>query len=302
MKKPLLLIFNFLAFVVLSFSQPKELIVKAGARGLFFEHKVAAKENFYSIGRLFNVHPRKLAAFNGLTMTKGLSLGQLVNVPLSDTNFVHHTGTGIPVYYLSTAKQTAAAISTVSKTPVDAIRKMNRLSTDNIAAGKKVMIGYLVNDAEHAIAENTPTVDGPVSKPDVVKTNEKTVLNETSTPEPPAKEVIQSANTSDGYFKASFVQQVKAYPLSKDETVTSGIFKTTSGWNDAKFYALIDGVEPGTIIKIVNPVNNKEVYAKVLGQMSGIRQNQGLNLRISNAAAAALEIAEPDKFVVKVNY
>ncbi|MES1218374.1 MAG: hypothetical protein ABUT20_22905, partial [Bacteroidota bacterium] len=102
--------------------------------------------------------------------------------------------------------------------------------------------------------------------------------------------------------KGSFVQQVKKYPLSKEETVTAGIFKTTSGWSDAKFYALIDGVEPGTIIKVVNPDNNKEVYAKVLGQISGIRQNQGLNLRISNSAAAALEIAEMDKFIVKVNY
>ena len=36
--------------------------------------------------------------------------------------------------------------------------------------------------------------------------------------------------------------------------------------------------------------------------MSGIRQNQGLDIRISNAGAAALEITEQDKFIVKVNY
>ena len=115
-------------------------------------------------------------------------------------------------------------------------------------------------------------------------------------------DVVQSNYSGDGFFKTGFVQQVKTYPLSKEETVTAGIFKTTSGWSDAKFYALIDGVEPGTIIRVINPNNNKEVYAKVLGQMSGIRQNQGLNLRISNAAASALEIPETDKFIVKVNY
>jgi hypothetical protein len=53
---------------------------------------------------------------------------------------------------------------------------------------------------------------------------------------------------------------------------------------------------------VINPVNNKAVYAKVLGEMSGIRQNAGLDVRISNAAAAALEITELDKFIVKVNY
>ena len=59
---------------------------------------------------------------------------------------------------------------------------------------------------------------------------------------------------------------------------------------------------PGTIVRVINPSNNKTVYAKVLGEMSGIRQNEGLNIRISNAAAAALEVTEQDKFIVKVNY
>ena len=36
--------------------------------------------------------------------------------------------------------------------------------------------------------------------------------------------------------------------------------------------------------------------------MSGIRQNEGLNIRISNAAASALEIQEQDKFIVKIIY
>src|SRR6185295_6050154 len=140
--------------------------------------------------------------------------------------------------------------------------------------------------------DNKPDLSTAVENP--VKEDAKPAVKE----EPRQKQETQNGVAGDGYFKASFVQQVKTYPLSKEETVTSGIFKTTSGWSDAKFYALIDGVEPGTIIKVINPENNKEVYAKVLGQMSGIRQNQGLNLRISNAAASALEIPETDKFIV----
>jgi hypothetical protein len=105
-----------------------------------------------------------------------------------------------------------------------------------------------------------------------------------------------------GYFKPLFERQVKAQPAKVDETATAGIFKTASGWQDAKYYALMDGVEPGTIIRIINPTNSKAVYAKVLGEMSGIRQNQGYNLRLSNAAATALEVGDSEKFVVKVNY
>ena len=90
--------------------------------------------------------------------------------------------------------------------------------------------------------------------------------------------------------------------MKKDEVATAGIFKTASGWQDAKYYALIDGVEPGTIIRVLNPNNNKAVYAKVLDKMTGIRQNQGYTMRISNAAATAREITDSDKFFVRVNY
>jgi hypothetical protein len=102
--------------------------------------------------------------------------------------------------------------------------------------------------------------------------------------------------------RISFEQQVRKSPVSKDETVTAGIFKTASGWQDEKYYMLIDGVSPGTIIKISNPSNTRVIYAKVLGEMNGIRQNEGYNIRISNAAAAKLAITDQEKFIVKITY
>ncbi|MEP6700952.1 MAG: hypothetical protein ABJA85_06540, partial [Bacteroidota bacterium] len=112
----------------------------------------------------------------------------------------------------------------------------------------------------------------------------------------------KTVSSGQGYFKTHYEQQTRTTPVSKNEIVTAGIFKTTSGWQDAKYYLLIDKVSPGTIVKIINPANNKIIYAKVLGEMSGIRQNEGLNIRISNAAVATLEITEQDKFIVKINY
>ena len=105
-----------------------------------------------------------------------------------------------------------------------------------------------------------------------------------------------------GYFKNNFFQQVKSSPLTKDQTVTSSIFKTQSGWQDGKFYLLINGVEPGTIVKLTNPGNSKTIYAKVLYSMDKIRENQGVDIRISDAAASSLAVSETDKFILKVNY
>lgn len=327
MKKPYLLTIVFCFVYLCSFSQTDESIVKSGSKGLYIEHKVAAKENFYSLGRAYSIHPKHLAAFNALDMSKGLSVGQAINIPLTDSNFNRNESGGTPLYYKSALKQTVGTISAISKTPADNIRKWNSLTND-IAPNSSVIIGYLITSGEvpAAVASvsetpgpaETKTVAEskketiPVAKPkqdepkgvvavrkDPVKEESKIVIKEETfkiNPEPPA------ITTGDGYFKANFTQQVKAFPLTKDETVTSGIFKTTNGLKDGKYYALLDGVEPGTIIKVINPANSKAVYAKVLGQMSGIRQNEGLNLRISNTAASMLEINETDKFIVKVNY
>jgi hypothetical protein len=108
--------------------------------------------------------------------------------------------------------------------------------------------------------------------------------------------------SGQGYFKAFFDQQVKQKPASKTETVTAGIFNTTNGLQDAKYYMLINKVTPGTIIRVINPENNRTIYAKVLGEMDGIRLNKGLDIRISNLAAATLGITDTDKFILRINY
>ncbi|MGC4013232.1 MAG: LysM peptidoglycan-binding domain-containing protein [Luteolibacter sp.] len=295
------------------FSQNGDLFVKFGSKGLYLEHKVGAKENFYSISRMYLVHPRSIASYNGLDMSKGLSLDQVINIPLTDTNLNRKKNEGSPVFYQPMIRQTAASISALSKTPLENIRKWNNLADDKIGPGSKVIIGYLLPAAEIKVAKTAPVIKpettavlSPVEKPEepaekkeaaVTGSQREIILSETAQPAPGAV----SAG-GEGYFRDHFIQQVKKYPLSKDQTLSSGMFKTTSGWADGKYYALIDGVEPGMIIQVMNPSNNKTVYAKVLGPVSGIRQNQGLNLRLSNAAVTALALPEAGKFMVKVNY
>ena len=182
-------------------------------------------------------------------------------------------------------------------------------------------MGYLVSPEANNIVQSNPIQTEPIKK-EVDPTKKDVVVHEPVEQKKPVEEVrtkepekkTEPAVTKSqpppmavndgngGYFRPLFEKQVKAQPLSSDETATAGIFKTASGWQDAKYYALMDRVEPGTIVRIVNPSNNKAVYAKVLGEMSGIRQNQGYNLRLSNAAASALDINDTEKFIVRVNY
>jgi len=252
-------------------------------------------------------------------MNKGLNIDQVLHIPLSSANFSQSVNEGAAVYYKTGDNETLARMSgKLNNVPVDKIKYWNPGIPGNPESGKKVIIGFLVNTEglqqtaihheDKTDPDITTIVEPPVQKPVV---EEKKTEVKTETPvkvDPPVvKETVKPEKknvtpSDEGYFKSSYEQQLKSSPASKSETVTSGIFKTNSGWNDGKFYVLIDGVSTGTIVRITNPDNNKSVYAKVLGEMSGIRQNEGLNIRMSNAAASNLQITEQDKFVVKISY
>lgn len=320
MKKMIFLGF-FLAISLLGFTQGNRLVVRKGANGLYLEHTVAAKEGLYSIGRLYNVHPRHLAAFNSWDMSKGLAIGQLLQVPLSDTNFNQLSQRGTPVYYVTAQGEGLFRVSQISKKlTADKLRQWNGLKSDNISAGQYLIIGFLNSDEwvkytpavtpqkelvkeEDINGEASPTVQESATNVEPPKVIPPLPV-ETEKPKVEVKPVVTQKSGSEGYFKTYFEQQTKQQPVSKQQTVNSGIFKTLSGWQDGKFYLLMDNVQPGTIVKLSNPENGKVVFAKVLGEMAGIKLNQGLDIRISNAAASVLEVPEAntEKFILTVEW
>ena len=320
MKKSLLACLVSLCSLV-GYSQ-SDMVVHNNGKGLYVNHTVSPKENFYSIGRLYNIPAKDIAASNGLDMNNGLNVGQTLQIPLQAANFTQTANSGMPVYYVVGEREGLYRVSLKNNGVLMAnLRKWNNLNTDNISVGQRLIVGYVTSPElasykpaaapvrEQAVAEEKPQ---PQAQPVQTETAKK------PDPEPVRSQPTQTASTAStsavrpqqavvrdgngGYFKSQFEQQSKTSGKGKESMATSGIFKTASGWQDAKYYALIDGVEPGTIIQVVNPQNNKAIYAKVLGAMSGISQNKGLDLRVSNAAANVLEISDTEKFVVSVKY
>lgn len=115
---------------------------------------------------------------------------------------------------------------------------------------------------------------------------------------PVAEAAPPAANFDEsGFFKTAYEAQTTAASAT-DKSVHAGIFKTDKGWDDGKYYALIDGVPSGTIIKLSNPNANTTVYAKVLGDIKSLKQKNSPAVRISDAAATALRINAADFDVV----
>ena len=217
--------------------------------------------------------------------------------------------------------------------PVEKLEQWNKISNDDLRPGMKVIVGYLkVKGSQSALASRAKTVQ--TSPPVAVnKPQEKPVTNSTTTtttpkenttppkqedkqqevvdkPQPvkndnktnpvpvnddPRPVVNRSIDYNGGYFRGQYASSNKA------TTGTAGIFKSTSGWRDGKYYALMNNVPVGTIVKVEHPLTRKSVYAKVLGQLPDMKESNGLSIRLSDAAAAELGAAAY-KFSVCVSY
>jgi len=330
MKKPIFVLFLFITTILHSYAQDG-LAVKQGDKSLYLEHTVSSGQGLYSIGRLYNVNPKHIAAFNGLDMNKGLEIDQVVHIPLTDTNFTQKSTKGIPVYYTVGPSEGLLKVSSANKkVTMQKLRDWNNLKSDALQVGQKLVVGFLVTKEmenlasilrqppvkpeEKAVVKAEPAREQAKAETIAVQPEQKQVpakedpkkeepaREEPKKVEPVSKPQAAAVSSEQGYFKPDYEQQVKQNPVSKNTTVTASVFKTTSGWEDAKYYLLIDGLATGTIVQLINPDNNKAIYAKVLGEMNGIRQNQGLGIRISNAGAAALGVNDMEKFILKIVY
>jgi LysM repeat protein len=260
-------------------------------------HTVAAKESWYSIGRMYNIHPRDLATYNNSSLDKGLSIGQVVkipsagnaapmpDIPAASASVPQPAAT--PLYHTVAPKEGLYSISKKYNVSVADIKKWNNLSGDALTIGMKLQ----VTPGNGAIA-STPVVTAPVVKPApvVVKTETPVMPSATETAEPRAKQAVverSNINFNGGVFKSAYTQQVGNKNVITDKGV-AGVFKSTSGWDDGKYYCLHNSAPAGSYIKITNTANNKVVYAKVLDLIPDLKQNEGIIIRISNAAATEL--------------
>ena len=384
--KVLIVLFVLMAGVV----SAQQLKVQGTSPSLYLTHTVAAKENWYSIGRLYNISPKKIAPLNNSSMDKPLSIGQSLKIPLTTNVSVDGTKAAdevfVPLYYTIQDKEWLYRISqNHNKVPVANLEKWNNITNDQVKPGMNIIVGYLkVKQGQSALAASgskkivAVTAAPPVAKAETPATTPATTTPAVTTPketntgtakadeakatttpvekpattvtEKPATTVTEkpvekpvekpaekpvtttpAANTSTntpatttpavntsapvnntpaagpitptgsnashkgGYFRSQFAE------TGKTTTGNAGIFRSTSGWKDGKYYALMNNVPTGTIVKITFSSTQKSVYAKVLGQLPEMKESIGLAVRLSDAAASELG-AENGKFYVDVKY
>lgn len=284
MKKILLILF-FLPLLALA--QKKEI-----------KHTVAAKESLSSIGRMYNINGRTLAEYNNLDYEKGLSIGQVLKIPVNaETTIPKSTPAapvvsvnenGNPVYHKVTQGEGLYGISRNYNVSIDQIKKWNNLSTDVLELDQNLIVGFSATKTTAPVKEKVAEVKTVTAEPVAEKKAEvkKEVI-------PVKKEIAVLGSV----FQDEFTNAVR----DKENGLVS-VFKSTSGWEDGKYYCLHNKAIAGTILKITNAETNKTIYAKVLDIIPELSNNKNNILIVSNAAAAALGVANEADFTAVVEY
>jgi LysM repeat protein len=310
-----------------------KLEIEGTAPKFFLTHKVAPKETWFALSRMYNLPPAEIATYNKLSLDKPLQIAQKILVPLTSVNFSQDGNkladeVFVPLHHKVADKEWMFRISTTyNKVDIAALEKWNKIKNEQLQQGMLVIVGYLkVNkglsplaagglaslpqstgentarqqevpvaivkkDSSPAKTNNVPAVEPNASKAEAIKPF-------TPAPDPKPVEPLPTVNTPSfkgGVFRKFFQE------TGNDLSGNAGIFRSGSGWNDGKYYALINNIPAGTIIRVSFSSTGKSIYAKVLGQLPEMKESQGLSLRISDAAAAELGVANT-RFFVDVHF
>ena len=285
----------------------------------YLVHTVKGGETLSAIAKHFHTTTGDIMRLNGMNTKSILKIGAKIKIPpaasakaASETASTavpepaavvvpvpaapkKETGTSQPIVHSVGEKETLYGIGKKYKVSVPQITSWNNLKTTNIHKGQHLIVGYMTVGNAEAVPVNNTAADTKVTPqviaaPAVIAPQTSTAIQVKKIETP----VVQNGGSNDEGLFASFYQKV-----GKELSGAAATFKTASGWLDKKYYVLMNNVTEGTVVKVAS--NNKTVYAKVLGPLPDIKEDSGLLVRISNAAAASLGISD-NKFPVTVHY
>lgn len=288
----------------------------AFAQSNVINHTLKQGESLSALAKQYNTNVGDIMRLNNMHADTKLVYGSVIKVP--SKNIQTETKNTEPVTeiltnatesqtkHTVTQGETLYSISKEYNISIDDLKAWNNLTDNSVKIGSVLIVANSntsVNNSQpvaeikrkrvETIQENaTLTAVEPEQKIEQVNnvvdekpvnadsnTNNQ-VIDVTSDNIEPTSSVTKN---TDGYFEDSYIKTRRQQHVSG----TSKTFKTASGWNDGKYYILANDINPGTIVKLTAD-NGHSVYAKVLWNMGDLKENSGINFRVSDATAAAL--------------
>ena len=283
----LLILFLFLYAPSSLFAQVKgdSLGYEQQGEKVIVRHKVGEKETLFSIAKHYGSTMYDVIQLNP-GADEGLRMGQVLRVPYGKpfslpTSEPAPGAAARPMASLThkvRASETIFSISRAYNVSVADLRAWNALSDDNIKVDQLLRV--------------TPPPSGRPSRP-----SER------------ATAAVDSPNTESS--RNSAAMQVAEFSMERIPVVGNedkvrmeekGIAELIEGSGDtAKFLALHKTAPTGTVIQVLNPMNNVSIFVRVVGQLPPTGENDKVLIKLSKAAYDRLNALDK-RFLVELSY
>ncbi len=237
-------------------------------------HRVAEKETLYSISRMYNVTLEELKSWNNLS-DNALALGQELQIKATNTS---KPSSSQPVVtemqsrrtvHTVAVKETLFSISRQYGITVQQLKEWNNLISEELKIGQVLLVAQPL----HAPITQQPMETSSNQTEAIVK------------PRDPEPVITISESVKD-----------------KDEIKEAGLAELIEGTDgNRKYLALHRSAPVGTILKVRNEMNNREVFVRVAGKLPDTAFTDKLIIKISKSAYDRLGAIDP-RFRVEVTY
>lgn len=297
--KSILLLFLFSAFFCTA---------HVNAQGTnYTTHTIVKGETLTMLAKKYHSTVGDIMRLNSMNAKSQLKIGEKIKIPASPsaqkttvskntakTKTIKNDSEVTTHYVLQ--NETLYSIGKQFGVTVEQLKEWNNLTDDNLHFGQQLAVSsdgaILLAAKKNEKLSITTNTSGNATGANVTAQNSNPVIT---------TKAVNTSVTRDGrdsYFAKYF--SVDGNKNLKSLTGYATVFKTTSGWEDKKYYILMNDIPSGTIVKVSSP-NGNSIYAKVLWSLDDVPLNHGLNFRINDAAASALALNEPT-FSLMVQY
>ncbi|MBX2967089.1 MAG: LysM peptidoglycan-binding domain-containing protein [Cyclobacteriaceae bacterium] len=246
-------------------------------------HNVAEKETLFSISRLYNVNVDDIKQWNNLS-DNSLSVGQTLVIKAANTVITippkqpaeQLEMKSVRAVHTVAEKETLFSISRQYGVSVQQIKEWNNLTTEELKVGQILQV---VQPMYGSTAQ-------PETKPVIVESTIPVTI-----PQPEAKPEVKTP-----------VVTISESVTNKDEIKQSGLAELIEGTEGNRKYLALHRTAPvGTILKIRNEMNNREVFVRVIGKLPDTALTDKLVIKISKSAYDRLGAID-QRFRVEVTY
>lgn len=303
MKKMFLVLLFSLPIMAWAGSHPTDSVTVKKIDGKnYIQYKVGKGEGLLSICRKYGVSKEEvLAANKGLS--ESLKLGQIILVPVSGNKpQVQAQQTPVSSTKISVNESHADADS---EKPAEQLVTDNKKESHVVQAGEtlyKISRMYNISEANLKAWNNLSNGE--------LKLGQKLWLKAQ-----PANSSTGAAVSATGASRKDSVKFVPVVAKPREEPhpmAASASVKTvqesgtafsfeSEDMSGGRMLALHKTAPPGTIIKLTNPVTNKTVFVRVVGQLPNTDENKNVLIKISKTTADKIGMRD-EKAQLKLDY